>query len=152
MHELTLTDIAQPLQGEVHGENCSFAAVGTDSRQVANGDLFVALQGESFDGHDYIECAAEDGAVAALISRPGEYPLPCLQVKDTRAALGQLAALNRTYFSGTLIGVTGSSGKTTVKNMLASICAMAGPTHATAGNFNNEIGLPLTLLRRKSVV
>ncbi len=147
MRELSLTDIAQPLQGELLGENCSFATVGTDSRQVASGELFVALTGESFDGHDYVERAAEDGAVAALISRPGVYPLPCLQVKDTRAALGQLAALNRTHFSGVLIGITGSSGKTTVKNMLASICALAGQTHATAGNFNNEIGLPLTLLQ-----
>ncbi len=146
MRPLTLTEIAQPLGGTLLGEDGSFAAVATDSRSLAGGELFVALSGQHFDGHDYVIRAAREGAVAAIVSRHQPYPLPCLQVADTTRALGHLAALNRSYFDGTLVAITGSNGKTTAKNLLIAIFQMVGPTHGTCGNFNNEVGVPLTLL------
>jgi UDP-N-acetylmuramoyl-tripeptide--D-alanyl-D-alanine ligase len=147
MRNFCLAELEKPLAGHLQGVDAQFAAVSTDSRTLRPGELFVALRGPSFDGHGYVAQAAERGAVAALVSDSGEFPIATLQVKDTRAALGQLAALNRRYFSGKLVGITGSNGKTTVKNMLATILRQLGPTLATAGNLNNEIGLPLTLLQ-----
>jgi len=132
--------------------------VGTDSRSVRSGELFVALRGEHFDGHDFVEQAAAGGAVAALVEaqwaqahpQPG---LPLLVVADTRRALGTLAAWWRSRFDIPVIGVTGSNGKTTVKEMCAAIlraqAARDGHTGdtvlATRGNLNNDIGVPLTL-------
>jgi UDP-N-acetylmuramoyl-tripeptide--D-alanyl-D-alanine ligase len=147
MRDFSLSEIRQPLRAQVHGADVSFRAVSTDTRSIGKGDLFVALNGENFDGHNYIASACERGACAALVSRQGEYPVATLQVADTRLALGQLGALNREYFEGELLAITGSSGKTSVKNMLASILGQVAPTLATPGNFNNEIGLPLTLLQ-----
>ena len=147
MRSFSLAELVQPLQGKLQGLDVAFDSVSTDSRAVASGQLFVALQGENFDGHSFLGAVAEEGAVAALVSAAGEFPIPALRVSDTRLALGKLAALNRTYFEGPLIGITGSCGKTSVKNMLAAILERLGPTLATAGNLNNEIGVPLTLLR-----
>lgn len=147
MRDFSLSEVASRLQARVQGEDVRFTAVSTDTRYINRGDLFVALGGENFDGHDYVAAAARYGACAALVARPGDYPLATLQVSDTRDALGQLAALNRQYFQGKLLAITGSSGKTSVKNMLASILSQVAPTLATPGNFNNEIGLPLTLLQ-----
>ncbi len=150
MRALRIKEVASSFAGTLHGEllgsDCEFASVSSDSRSIVPGDLFVALAGENHDGHDYLRPAADAGAVAAIVSRSGDYPIPCIKVSDTTAALGQLAALNRRYFTGTLLGITGSSGKTTVKNMLSRILSRQGLTHATAGNFNNEIGVPQTLL------
>jgi len=133
-----------------------FTGVSTDSRSIAAGDLFVALQGERFDGHEFLEAVARRGAVAALVSRPNEasaVALPCIVVPDTRRALGELARAWRQRFDIPVIAVTGSNGKTTTKEMVASILAAAyGETGrlATRGNFNNDIGLPLTVLRLRS--
>ncbi len=146
MKPMQISDIADSLQGELLSGDCRFESVCTDSRTLQPGDLFVALTGEQFDGHDYIEDVVGRGASGAVVSIGADYSVPCLKVSDTQLALGQLAALNRDYFTGPLIGITGSSGKTTVKNMLTSICSQRGVTHATGGNFNNEIGAPLTLL------
>src|SRR5690606_36016753 len=144
---LSLSRIAAPLQGRVLGTDASFKAVSTDSRRVAAGQLFIALSGPNFDGHDYLADVAAKGAVAALVERevPG-VALPQLLVADTRLALGRLGALNRDAYSGPLAAVTGSSGKTTVKEMLASILRCLGPVLATRGNLNNDLGVPLTLL------
>ncbi len=147
MRGLSLAQVAGPLRGRLLGADRRFGAVSTDSRQVARGELFVALPGERFDGHDFVAAAGARGASAALVSRPGQYPLPCLQVADTARALGALGQLNRDGFAGALVGITGSNGKTTAKNMLAGILARRGGTLATRGNFNNRIGLPLTLSR-----
>ncbi len=147
MRPLSLTELAAPLAAKLHGPDATVASVSTDSRSVAPGQLFVALRGERFDGHDFLQAVADAGAAAALVAEICDLDLPQLEVADTELALGQLGALNRDQFSGPLLGITGSSGKTSVKNMLAAILQTAGPTLATEGNLNNEIGVPLTLLR-----
>jgi len=124
-----------------------FNHVSTDTRNIQPGDLFVCLKGEHFDAHEFVAYAREKGAVAAIVERFVEDDLPQLKVASTLTALGQLAALNRQRFQGQMVAVTGSSGKTTVKEMLAAMFARKGPTLATLGNLNNEIGMPLTLLR-----
>ena len=144
---LTLSDVAAALAGRVIGANSRFDGVSIDSRAIQPGQLFVALSGPRFDGHDYLNEVAAKGAVAALVER--EVPnsaLPQLLVKDTRQALGQLGALNRAAYDKPVAAITGSSGKTTVKEMLASILRTRGPVLATRGNLNNDLGVPLTLL------
>jgi len=146
---LLLSDVAQALQARLIGSDVAFAAVSTDSRKIEPGQLFIALVGPNFDGHDYLAEVAAKGAVAALVQREvADAPLPQLLVGDTRLALGQLGALNRQAFTAPLLAVTGSSGKTTVKEMLASIlrAGLNGPVLATRGNLNNDLGAPLTLL------
>ncbi len=147
LKSLLLSEVANALDARVVGADVAFAAVSTDSRKIEAGQLFVALVGPNFDGHNYLADVAAKGAVAALVQRevPGA-GLPQLVVADTRIALGQLGALNRAAFSGPLVAVTGSSGKTTVKEMLASILSTLGPVLATRGNLNNDLGVPLTLL------
>lgn len=144
-----LSEAAADLSARLIGADVAFSAVGTDSRTIAPGQLFVALTGPRFDGHDYLAEVAAKGAVAALVEREvANAPLPQLLVHDTRQALGQLGALNRQAFSGPLAAVTGSSGKTSVKEMLAAIlrAGLNGAVLATRGNLNNELGAPLTLL------
>ena len=155
---MDLREAAAGSSGEARGENPRFAAVSSDSRTIEDGALFVALRGERFDGHQYLAAAHSRGAVAAMVDRrapmdDGASPLPLLVVDDTRLGLGRLAAYWRSKFKLPLIAVTGSNGKTTVKEMIASILAEhAGPGHsfATPGNLNNDIGLPLTLLRLRA--
>ena len=127
------------------------AAVAHDSRRVAPGALFVALRGERVDGHAFLAEAASRGAAAAVVDRAGPAAaaaggLPLLVVDDTRRALADLARGHRARLRGRLIGVTGSVGKTTTKDLVADVLAAAGPTARTAGNWNNDIGLPLSLL------
>lgn len=147
---MRLSDLAESLSAELQGQDCAFASVSTDSRSIAAGQLFVALSGPRFDGHAYLEEVACKGAVGALVERHvPDVDLPQLRVADTRQALGQLGALNRAAFSGPLVAVTGSSGKTSVKEMLASILRAARGVDAvlaTRGNLNNDLGVPLTLL------
>jgi len=125
--------------------------VSTDTRSIRAGELFVALSGDNFDGHAYLAQAEQAGACAAVVAHPvAGSTLPQLVLGDTRVALGRMAAAWRRRFDIPLIGVTGSNGKTTTKEMIAAILAdWLGADHrlATAGNFNNEIGVPLTLLR-----
>ncbi|TDV09793.1 UDP-N-acetylmuramoyl-tripeptide--D-alanyl-D-alanine ligase [Paraburkholderia caballeronis] len=129
----------------------TFERVSTDSRTAGPGDLFVALKGDRFDAHDFLPEVANRHVSAVLVSRsPGDWRIPALRVDDTRGALGALARGWRRRFAAPLVAVTGSNGKTTVKEMIASIFAAAVGADArlaTAGNFNNDIGLPLTLLR-----
>lgn len=131
--------------GAAEGADIRIARVSTDTRKIQPGDLFVALRGENFDAHDFVAQAQRQGAVAAVVERLLPLDIAQLIVADTRLALGAIAQYNRTFFAGPLIAVTGSSGKTTVKEMLATILAAAGPTLATKGNLNNDIGVPLTL-------
>ncbi|WP_456404180.1 UDP-N-acetylmuramoyl-tripeptide--D-alanyl-D-alanine ligase [Thiolapillus sp.] len=142
-----LTEIASGMHGKLHGEDVQIGSVSTDSRNIAPGDLYVALTGPRFDGHDFVEEAARQGAAAALVSRDLELDLPRVQVADTRIGLGQVASLWRRRSRAKIVGVTGSNGKTTVKEMLAAILSRMGKTLATRGNLNNDIGLPLTLCR-----
>ncbi|PYY92119.1 UDP-N-acetylmuramoyl-tripeptide--D-alanyl-D-alanine ligase [Pseudomonas sp. TKO26] len=144
---LLLSEVLAPLDARLIAGDARFNGVSIDSRAIQAGQLFVALTGPRFDGHDYLNEVAAKGAVAALVER--EVPdstLPQLLVKDTRLALGQLGALNRGAFTRPVAAVTGSSGKTTVKEMLASILRTRGPVLATRGNLNNDLGAPLTLL------
>jgi UDP-N-acetylmuramoyl-tripeptide--D-alanyl-D-alanine ligase len=146
---MQLSQAANMLDAKLVGNDVLFAAVSKDSRAIHQGDLYVALKGEHFDGHKFIDDAAAAGAVAALVSENQSTALPQIQVADTRLALGALAAGWRRQFTGTLVGITGSNGKTTVKEMCRSILAQhAGDAQvlSTQGNLNNDIGLPLTLL------
>lgn len=147
MRPMTLAELTAPLQASLIGVDSEFRGVSIDSRKLRGGDLFVALQGENFDGHKFLDQVAANGAVAAVVSTPAALSLPQLKVSDTQRALGQLGAHNRSLYAGPLVAITGSSGKTTVKNMVHAVLAQRGKTLATEGNLNNEIGVPLTLLR-----
>jgi UDP-N-acetylmuramoyl-tripeptide--D-alanyl-D-alanine ligase len=144
---MTLSAAARALDAPFTGSDAEFLAVTTDTRALQRGDLFVALVGPNFDGHAFLHEAKSKGAAGALVSRPLPTSLPTITVEDTRLGLGRLAAHWRAQFSIPLVAVTGSNGKTTVKNMLASILAETGAGLATQGNLNNDIGMPLTLLR-----
>ena len=149
---MSLDDVAIAAQGVLQGSRVAISGVTTDSRKVSAGNLFVALVGERFDGHEYVEEAMRRGAVAALVARrvQADLPIPQVLVDDTRLALGRLAASWRARFALPLVALTGSNGKTTVKEMVASIlshyCGSPDQVLATAGNLNNDIGMPLTLL------
>lgn len=147
-----LLDAGGEPAGDVAGR--TFSAVSTDSRTATSGTLFIALSGENFDGHAFVAPVAAAGAVAAVVADEAAAGLagaglPLIAVADTRLALGRLAAHWREGFELPLIAVTGSNGKTTTKEMIAAILAAAygDAVLATQGNFNNDIGLPLTLLR-----
>lgn len=140
----TLNDLQAALGGELKGD-VAFQRVCTDTRTLQAGDLFVALKGPNFDGHRFIAQAREAGAVAAVVDQFQRDGLPQWKVEDTRIALGQIARLNRERFTGPVFAVTGSSGKTTVKEMLATVLSQHGKVLATKGNLNNDIGAPLTL-------
>ena len=147
---LQLSELVSPLAAILYGADIEFSALNTDSRKITPGQLFVALRGEFFDGHRYLADVAKRGAVAAIVEEyQADIQLPQLLVADTRIALGQIAGLNREQFTGQTVAVTGSSGKTTVKEMLASICRSAlgeAAVLATRGNLNNDLGVPFTLL------
>lgn len=161
---LDLQQAAAALNASVKGKNVRFAGVSSDTRTLKSGELFVALKGERYDGREFLAQAREKGAVAALVAEPdsanaaaalaahGGFPL--LIVKDTRKSLGELAAYWRSRFNIPLVAVTGSNGKTTVKEMLAEILRkVTGAPQAvlaTRGNLNNDIGVPLTLLEMRS--
>jgi UDP-N-acetylmuramoyl-tripeptide--D-alanyl-D-alanine ligase len=153
---MALSEVTLATKGCLTGRDATFVAVTTDSRKAAAGDLFVALRGERFDGHDFVAQCFERGVAAAMVERQssvvsGQSSVhPMLAVDDTRLGLGDLAGHWRRKFVIPLAAVTGSNGKTTVKEMLASIlrtaCGADGVL-ATEGNLNNDIGLPLTLLK-----
>lgn len=139
--------LVRPLVAQRYGD-AEFTSVNSDTRRLEAGELFVAIRGEFFDPHQFIEQAVAKNPCALVVEE--YFPainLPQLVVSDSILALGQIAALNRSLFSGALIGITGSSGKTTVKTMVASILSECGNTHATRGNLNNHIGVPFTLLQ-----
>ncbi|MEK7991519.1 MAG: UDP-N-acetylmuramoyl-tripeptide--D-alanyl-D-alanine ligase [Thiotrichaceae bacterium] len=145
MIHATLSQIIPILVAQHIGQDVTFTGCGTDTRQDLTGQLFVALRGERFDAHQFTDKAQQQGAIALLVSEPVTTNLPQIIVKDTRLALGQLARFWRQQFDIPIIAVTGSNGKTTTKEMLKAIFAQQGQVHATQGNFNNDIGLPLTL-------
>jgi UDP-N-acetylmuramoyl-tripeptide--D-alanyl-D-alanine ligase len=142
----SLADCAAQVGGRLTGADAVFDGVVTDSRGSCRGQLFVALRGERFDGHDYVAKAAENGAAAAMVEHPVDCDLPQWVVTDTLAGLGRLAAAWRNRIPARVVAITGSNGKTTVKEMVAAILSRAGRTRATVGNLNNHIGMPLTLL------
>ncbi|KFK92642.1 MULTISPECIES: UDP-N-acetylmuramoyl-tripeptide--D-alanyl-D-alanine ligase [unclassified Serratia (in: enterobacteria)] len=147
MIAVSLKVLAEVLSAELIGADCQITEVMTDTRQVTAGCLFVALKGERFDAHDFAADAIAAGAGALLVSKRLLVDAPQLVVKDTRLALGQLAAWVRQQVPAKVVALTGSSGKTSVKEMTATILRECGEVLYTAGNFNNDIGVPLTLLR-----
>ena len=144
---LKLSELTGALNGRLLVADATFDGVSIDSRAIKPGQLFIALTGPRFDGHDYLNEVASLGAAGALVEREvADSALPQLLVKDARQALGQLGAMNRVAFTHPVAAITGSSGKTTVKEMLAGILRTRGSVLATRGNLNNDLGVPLTLL------
>jgi UDP-N-acetylmuramoyl-tripeptide--D-alanyl-D-alanine ligase len=147
MKRIQLSDICQALDLPQDIAATSIDSIVTDSRKVRYGSLFAALPGNLSDGHDFITAAVDGGAVAVLVSRPVETKVPQLLVDDVLLALGRIAAMLRQRVDPVVVGITGSNGKTTVKEMVASILRQEAEVLATEGNYNNELGVPLTLFR-----
>lgn len=152
IESLSLATVARIVNGQLcdpSADELLVSGVSIDTRTLKPGDLFIAIKGPRFDGHDYLTGAQAEGAVAALTEHyvPDAPGLPQIVVADAEQALGLLGAANRSCFTGCLVGVTGSCGKTSVKEMLMAIFSEAGATLATEGNLNNALGTPLTLLR-----
>jgi UDP-N-acetylmuramoyl-tripeptide--D-alanyl-D-alanine ligase len=144
----TLRDFATLCGGRYSGEDLPYTGVNTDTRTLAAGEIYLALRGPRFDGNEFTAAAAKAGAIAAVVDRAvADASLPLIEVADGQAALTQAAAGWRARYTGPVIGVGGSNGKTTVKEMTAAIMAQLGSCLATRGNLNNHIGVPLTLLR-----
>ena len=144
MKKLKLSEIAASLNGNITAD-CTFEGVYTDSRKPVKGGLFIALEGERFDGHDFIKNAGADGAAAVLCRKEADTHLPVIYVEDTKKALLALASYYRSLFDVKIIGLTGSVGKTTTKEMTALVAAAKYNTIKTQGNLNNDIGMPITL-------
>jgi UDP-N-acetylmuramoyl-tripeptide--D-alanyl-D-alanine ligase len=143
----TLAEFARACGGRLSGADGTFTDVVSDTRALSSGQLFVALCGPNFDGATFVAAAAKAGAAGAVVSAAQPVPLPQIVVPDAQAALERAARAWRGQFAGPLVGVAGSNGKTTAKEMTASILAQSGECLATRGNLNNHIGVPLTLLR-----
>ncbi|QOW21562.1 UDP-N-acetylmuramoyl-tripeptide--D-alanyl-D-alanine ligase [Novilysobacter avium] len=148
MKPLQLSEIARMVGGRLHGDDVVVDAIATDTRKLPGGGnaLFVALKGENFDGHEHVEAAVQGGVAAVLVSRLLEVSVPQVLVADTERALGDFAAAVQRQRSGHVVAITGSNGKTSVKSMLLAILERVAPAYANPGNFNNEIGLPLSVL------
>lgn len=153
MHPLSLKDLATCVAGELKGSaSREISSLAIDARQVESGTLFAALVGERVDGHDFLDQAQENKASAALVESWQASGLAQIKVNSVIAAMAALASYNRQNFTAPLVAVTGNSGKTSVKEILAAILnAHLGEVLATQGNLNNELGVPLTLTRLKSV-
>jgi UDP-N-acetylmuramoyl-tripeptide--D-alanyl-D-alanine ligase len=143
----TLSVAADAMNGTLHGDDCRFDGVSTDTRTIRDGELFIALSGPNFDGSKFVSHASSKGAVAAVVPSPTTAAVPQIEVEDTRVALGQLGAAWRDQHAITVVGVTGSNGKTTLKELIAACLSSVAPTLATEGNLNNDIGMPLMMSR-----
>jgi len=143
----TLSQAAESMQGMLRGDDRAFAGVSTDTRTIRDGELFFALQGPNFDGRDYVRVAKEAGAAGAVVGKQVNEDLAQITVDDAKAALGRFGAAWRNEHDATVVGVTGSNGKTTLKELIAACLSRKAPTLATHGNLNNDIGMPLMLAR-----
>lgn len=149
MEKTDLIEISKSVGGKFSGQNAAANGVSIDTRTLKKGDIYFAIKGDKYDGHDFIKTAAEKGAVGIVASKLRRVPkgTPLIAVKDTLRALQEFSEYYRDKFDIKLIGVTGSNGKTTTKDLLSSIISEAGSVLATEGNLNNHIGVPLTLLK-----
>jgi UDP-N-acetylmuramoyl-tripeptide--D-alanyl-D-alanine ligase len=145
MISMSLSKAATAINATLVGEDLIFTGCSTDTRKIDEGNLFIALKGEKFNGHAFVSKAEENGASSLLLADDARHSRPVLKVEDTRKAMGLLAKSWREELSIPLVAITGSNGKTTVKEMASSILSEISEVHATAGNFNNDIGVPLTL-------
>lgn len=144
---ISCSQITNYLDVDYNGHDVTFNSISTDTRNLQPGSLFLAIKGKNFDGHNYIKQAIDLGATGVLVSEPYSNPnVAVITVKDTIWAYGQIAALHRSKFKIPMVGITGSCGKTTVTSMVAAILRTVGKVLAPSGSFNNEIGLPKTLL------
>lgn len=146
----SIADCASALHAELRGNEAQVSGVSIDTRTLAPGDLYIAIQGENFNGHEFVGAAESAGAVALVVHEPVQSELPQLVVEDTVVALGRLATWWARRFDIPTIAVTGSNGKTSVKEIITAILRQMGPVLSTKGNLNNEIGVPLTLLGMRS--
>lgn len=156
MHAFSLAELATAINGKIDPEVADTMATGffTDTRKSGNGKIFVALSGDNFDGHNYLEAARHSGAVAAIVSEnkveniqdDEVSDLPLIVTQDSLLALGNAGAWNRNKFTRPVVAITGSAGKTTVKTLCKAAFSVLGESWATQGNLNNHIGAPLTLL------
>jgi UDP-N-acetylmuramoyl-tripeptide--D-alanyl-D-alanine ligase len=150
MIPVSLSWVAEQVNGQLISKqkhDLIIEGVSTDTRSIVSTDLFLALEGSNFDGHKFVKQAEEKGAVALILSRKVDTPLPYILVEDTALALGLLGAAVKAKVAPKTVGITGSSGKTTVREMVAAILSRRGNVLATKGNFNNDLGVPMTLLR-----
>lgn len=143
----SLSSAAKHINGVLHGDDRTFDGISTDSRSIRGGELFFALQGPNFDGHDYVGKAHAKGAAGAVVSKIAADDIAQIAVEDAKHALGCIGASWRNSKSVRVVGITGSNGKTTLKELVAACLGSLGPTLATDGNLNNEIGMPLMLAR-----
>ncbi len=143
----SLSVAADEMNGSLHGADRPFAGISTDTRSINAGELFFALQGPNFNGHDYVSKARAKGAAAAVVSDLVTEDIAQIVVADVKHALGRFAAAWRDDKTVRVVGITGSNGKTTLKELVAACLATKAPTLATHGNLNNEIGVPLMLAR-----
>lgn len=143
----SLSQLAEIVGGDFLGEDKIFTSLESDTRVLKAGDLFIAIQGDNFDGNNFVASAKQKGACGALVSKKTVDDFPLVVVNDTKKALGLLAAYHRSQFKVPLIAVTGSCGKTTCRAMLESILSQVGETLASISSLNNDVGVPLTLLR-----
>ena len=143
----TLSQAADSMHGVLHGEDRTFHGVSTDTRSIREGQMFFALQGPNFDGCDYVGQAKISGAAGAVVNRLVDVDIAQIQVDDAKLALGRFAAAWRDNKNVRVVGITGSNGKTTLKELVAACLRTAAPTLATEGNLNNDIGMPLMLAR-----
>jgi len=147
MIPLSLAEIAKAINGKLVGDNITIGGITTDSRSLVEGELFLALKGPNFDGHRFLNQVVELGCGSVIVDHQCEINIPQIVVDDTHKALGKIAAYVKDKVAPKTVAITGSSGKTTVKEMVAAILSRLGSVLATQGNFNNDIGVPLTLLR-----
>lgn len=147
MIEMFLSEIVEKLSGSLIGSDAKVCGVSIDTRTLQTGNLYIAIAGKNFDGHDFVDSAKEAGAIAVLTHKKLATDLPQVLVENTHSALGQLASTWREKMPAKIIGVTGSNGKTTTKEMLAAILSVNDCILFTQGNLNNDIGVPLTLLK-----
>lgn len=145
--KMMLSEIAQCVRGTLVGKDAAVSTVSIDSRTLQPGDLYVAIKGRHFDGHSFVDQAGQAGAIAAMVQQEAARSIPQIVVADTHRALAELAGAWRKKTAVSVVGMTGSNGKTTVKEMVAAILAVNAPVLFTQGNLNNDIGVPLTLLR-----
>ena len=141
-----LASVAAAVGGERAGDDVDISSVTTDSRQASPGALFVALAGERTDGHRFVQDAVARGAAAVLVRHGADAPAPKVQVDSPADALSRLAADERRRFDGTVVAIAGANGKTSTKDMTGAVVSTRFRVHVSPGSFNNEIGLPLTLL------
>ena len=147
MMSMLLSDIAQSVSGQLVGQDRAIVSVSIDTRTLCVGELYIAIKGNNFDGHTFIDKAVEAGASAVLVEDDVKTNLPIIRVKDSHLALAELAGAWKTKSAVKTVGITGSNGKTTVKEMVASILSVGADVLFTQGNLNNDIGVPLTLLK-----